>query len=116
MPFSLTDCQNCKKTMKNCNFPTDLNEIKPEVNSKKVHVSSGMIHRNSSKLMPCFWLIFAVFQNQILNSNLNPYCTKVGGGGRRPPPKKKKSCLSITLLRMNQNSQIPSNLSSINKK
>ena len=39
--FSLTNCQNCKKTMKYCNFfvPTDLNETILERNNKKVYVS-----------------------------------------------------------------------------
>ena len=51
--------------------PIGLNEPKLERNSRKANVSLGMIHDKSPELIPCFWRIFADFQNQVLSSNLN---------------------------------------------
>ena len=73
MLFSLTDYKNARKlwSIVISFVPTDLNEIKLERHSRKANVSFGMIHGNSSKLIPCFWPIFADFQNQLFNSNRN---------------------------------------------
>ena len=44
---------------------------KIERNSRKANVSFGIMHGNSSKLMPCFWPLFSDFQNQVFSSNLD---------------------------------------------
>ena len=46
-------------------------ERKLERNIRKANVSVGMIHGNSSKLIPYFWSIFADFQNQAFSLNLD---------------------------------------------
>ena len=62
--LSLTDCQNCKRTMKYCNFfcPNRLNEIKLEGNRRKVYVSLGMTthhdHQNGYLVFGQFLQIF----------------------------------------------------------
>ena len=74
MPFSVTIVvKNSRKLGRVAiSFvPTGLNEMKLERNSRKANVSLGRTHSNSSKLIPCFWPIFADFQNQVFNSNLN---------------------------------------------
>ena len=47
-----------------------MNEIELERNSRKANVSLSMIHHNASELIPCFWPIFADFQNEIGSSDL----------------------------------------------
>ena len=67
MPFVLTNFQKRKETMKYCHFfcTNRLSEIKRKKKQQKTNVSLGMIYGNSSKLVPCFWPIFADFQDEL---------------------------------------------------
>ena len=58
--------------MKNYHFfvPTDLNEMKFERNSRKANVSLGMIHGNSSKLIPRFGRFSQIFGTKFLVQTL----------------------------------------------
>ena len=47
-----------------------MNEIKQR-NNRITNVSEGMIHGNSSELIPSVFANFADFQNQILSSNIS---------------------------------------------